>query len=67
MLKCLHCAGEMAPGSLVDSHGVYFRPAETPFFTLTPNKVSLNALMCRSCGRIELRGDTDKLRALLGK
>lgn len=65
MLKCLHCGGALAAGKLVDYHGTRFKPDGAPFFSLTGIKVEIEALMCESCGRIELRGETEKLRAIL--
>lgn len=67
MLQCPHCGGELAPGKLMETHQTRFQPDNTPFFTLTSNNVALKALMCLDCGRIELRGDTAKLRDLLRK
>lgn len=65
MLKCLQCGGALASGKLVDYYKTRFKPDGAPFFSLTGTKVEIEALMCQSCGRIELRGDTEKLREIL--
>ena len=57
----------MAPGKLVDQTKTHFVPKDIPFFTLTSPSVQVQAQMCESCGRIELRGDIEKLRSVLNK
>ncbi|PQV64436.1 hypothetical protein B1R32_105117 [Abditibacterium utsteinense] len=67
MLKCLHCNGTLAPGKLIEGFKTRFQPnnASMPFFSFQNANVEVTALMCESCGRIELRGDTEKLREVL--
>jgi hypothetical protein len=41
-----------------------FRPLETKFLTLETGDVMTKAMMCYSCGVIEIVGDVSKLRRL---
>jgi hypothetical protein len=41
-----------------------FRPQESKFLTLETGDVMTKAMMCRSCGVIEIIGDVNKLRRL---
>jgi hypothetical protein len=55
----------MEPGSLYAPGGMSFRPANTTFWTLTPN-VAIQAFLCLDCGSVELVGDVKKAEALVG-
>jgi hypothetical protein len=41
-----------------------FRPQESKFLTLETGDVMTKAMMCRSCGVIEIIGDVNKLKRL---
>jgi hypothetical protein len=41
-----------------------FRPQDTKFLTLETGDVMTKAMMCRTCGVIEIVGDVNKLRRL---
>ena len=41
-----------------------FRPQDSKFLTLETGDVMTKAMMCRSCGVIEIVGDVNKLRRL---
>ena len=63
--KCYKCGGDLfALGSLLSAVRTSFRPQETKFLTLETGDVMTKALMCRSCGLIEIIGDVNKLRRL---
>ena len=63
--KCYKCGGELfALGSLLSAVRTSFRPQETKFLTLETGDVMTKAMMCRSCGLIEIIGDVNKLKRL---
>ncbi len=63
--SCYRCGGEvMAIGSLISAVRTSFRPQDTKFLTLETGDVMTKAMMCRSCGVIEIVGDVNKLRRL---
>jgi hypothetical protein len=41
-----------------------FRPQESKFLTLETGDVMTKAMMCRTCGVIEIIGDVNKLKRL---
>jgi len=56
-----------APGALISAVSrASFRPQESKFLTLETGDVMTKALMCRTCGVIEIIGDVNKLRRLTG-
>jgi hypothetical protein len=61
---CYRCGGEMAAGALFSAVRTSFRPQESKFLTLATGDVMTKAVMCRSCGVIEIIGDINKLRHL---
>lgn len=66
--SCTRCgAGLPAAGNLESSGRLRFRPDGVQFFTLRTADVSVAAQMCPACGDISLRGDVNKLDALLGR
>ena len=63
--KCYKCGGDLfALGSLLSAVRTSFRPQDTKFLTLETGDVMTKAMMCRSCGRIEIIGDVNKLKRL---
>ena len=63
--SCYRCGGEvMATGSLISAVRTSFRPQDTKFLTLETGDVMTKAMMCRSCGLIEIIGDVNKLKRL---
>jgi hypothetical protein len=63
---CARCGGEMSdPGALYAAVRMSFRPQDARFMTLQTGDVMTKALMCRSCGVIEIIGDVSKLRRLI--
>ena len=63
MANC-KCGGELSPGAMVSGMRTAFRPQESRFLTLETGDVMTKAMMCRSCGIIEIVGDVAKLRRL---
>ena len=65
MEKCHRCGNEMmAVGALYSAVRTSFRPQDSRFMTLESGDVMTKAMMCRSCGVIEIIGDVNKLRRL---
>jgi hypothetical protein len=65
--RCLRCGGgRIEPGALAARGGLSFYPANSTFWTLTPN-VEVRALLCLDCGSVELTGDVKKAEALVGR
>ncbi len=63
--RCTRCAGEMTDGgALYSAVRLSFRPQDARFMTLQTGDVMTKAVMCRSCGLIEIIGDVNKLRRL---
>src|SRR5580693_8475813 len=63
--KCYKCGGDLfALGSLLSAVRTSFRPQESKFLTLETGDVMTKAMMCRSCGVIEIIGDVNKLKRL---
>ena len=63
---CVRCGGELsAPGALYSAVRLSFRPQDAKFMTLQTGDVMTKALMCQSCGTIEIVGDVRKLRHLI--
>jgi hypothetical protein len=68
MATCYRCDGEMmALGALYSAVRTSFRPQESKFLTLETGDVMTKAMMCRSCGTVEIIGDVNKLRRLTGE
>jgi hypothetical protein len=68
MASCYRCDGEMmALGALYSAVRTSFRPQESKFLTLETGDVMTKAMMCRSCGTVEIIGDVNKLRRLTGE
>jgi hypothetical protein len=62
---CKRCGGDvMSMGSLISAVRTSFRPQDTKFLTLETGDVMTKAMMCRSCGVIEIIGDVAKLKRL---
>jgi predicted nucleic-acid-binding Zn-ribbon protein len=65
--KCLRCGGtQLQPGRIQSTGRVWFKPANTKFFTLNTSDVEVRADICLDCGTIELVGDTHKAQSLTG-
>jgi hypothetical protein len=64
MANCARCGGEMSPGAMVSGIRTAFRPQDSKFLTLETGDVMTKAMMCRSCGLVEIIGDVNKLRRL---
>jgi ribosomal protein S27AE len=65
MATCSRCGGEsFSAGALISAVRTSFRPQESKFLTLETGDVMTKAMMCRSCGVIEIIGDVNKLRRL---
>ena len=65
MATCSRCGGEsFASGALISAVRTSFRPQESKFLTLETGDVMTKAMMCRTCGVIEIIGDVNKLRRL---
>jgi hypothetical protein len=67
MSKCIRCGSEQpSPGALYGPTRLSFRPDGTRFLTLETGDVLTKASMCRECGFVEILGDVNKLRRLIG-
>jgi hypothetical protein len=55
-----------APGALYAAVRISFRPQDARFMTLETGEVMTKAMMCRTCGLVEIVGDVNKLRRLTG-
>jgi hypothetical protein len=65
MATCTRCGGEsFAAGAMISAVRTSFRPQDSKFLTLETGDVMTKAMMCRSCGVIEIIGDVNKLRRL---
>jgi hypothetical protein len=65
MATCARCGGEsFAAGAMISAVRTSFRPQDSKFLTLETGDVMTKAMMCRSCGVIEIIGDVNKLRRL---
>jgi hypothetical protein len=65
MAACTRCGGEsFAAGAMISAVRTSFRPQDSKFLTLETGDVMTKAMMCRSCGVIEIIGDVNKLRRL---
>ena len=65
--NCSRCGGEMtAHGALQAAVRLTFRPQDAKFMTLETGDVMTKAVMCQDCGVIEILGDVNKLRRLIG-
>ena len=65
MATCSRCGGDsFAPGAMIAAVRTSFRPQNTKFLTLETGDVMIKAMMCRTCGVIEIVGDVNKLRRL---
>ena len=62
---CGRCGADMTDtGALYSAVRLSFRPQDARFMTLQTGDVMTKAMMCRSCGLIEIIGDVSKLRRL---
>ena len=65
--KCLRCGSELlADGALYGPSRLALRPDDTRFLTMESGHVMTKATMCRECGFVEIVGDVQKLRRLIG-
>jgi hypothetical protein len=65
MATCSRCGGDsFSAGALISAVRTSFRPQASKFLTLETGDVMTKAMMCRSCGVIEIIGDVNKLRRL---
>ena len=65
MATCVRCGGDsFAPGAMISAVRTSFRPQDSKFLTLETGDVMTKAMMCRTCGVIEIVGDVGKLRRL---
>ena len=65
MPTCPRCGGDsFSPGAMISAVRTSFRPQDSKFLTLETGDVMTKAMMCRSCGVIEIVGDVNKLRRL---
>ena len=65
MATCARCGGDsFSAGAIIAAVRTSFRPQESKFLTLETGDVMTKAMMCRSCGVIEIVGDVNKLKRL---
>ena len=59
---CVACGNsELISGSMQSTGKVYFRPAQTKFFTLLEPNISMKGMVFPKCGFIQFFADTEKL------
>jgi hypothetical protein len=65
MATCARCGGDsFSAGAMISAVRTSFRPQDSKFLTLETGDVMTKAMMCRSCGVIEIIGDVNKLKRL---
>ncbi|MGH9139708.1 MAG: hypothetical protein ACRD2I_01055 [Vicinamibacterales bacterium] len=65
MATCHRCGGEsFSAGAMISAVRTSFRPQESKFLILETGDVMTKAMMCRTCGLIEIIGDVNKLKRL---
>lgn len=66
--KCLRCGcARLEPGAIQSTGRIYFRPANSSFWTFKTADVPINANICLECGTVELVGDVKKAESLVGR
>lgn len=66
--KCLRCGTpHLEPGAIQSTGRLYFRPANSRFWTFKTADVPVQANLCLECGALELVGDMKKAEALIGQ
>jgi hypothetical protein len=68
MARCGRCGSDLvAGGALYSPVRMSFRPSDSKFMTLQTGDVMTKAMMCRTCGVIEIVGDVTKLKRLIAE
>lgn len=63
---CIRCRGtRLEPGAVRSTGRIYFRPANTAFWSLRTADVPVEANLCLDCGTVELVADIGKAAALV--
>lgn len=66
-INCNCCgADKLIAGQVQSTGAIYFRPTDVPFLTLTSPNIRVNANMCLGCGAIQLVGEVEQARRVLG-
>jgi hypothetical protein len=66
-IDSLRCGSELIADSALYGPGrLALRPDDTRFLTMESGHVMTKATMCRECGLVEIVGDVQKLRRLIG-
>lgn len=66
--KCFRCGSvRLEPGAIQSTGRIYFRPANSSFWTLRTADVPVEANICLECGTVELVGDVKKAESLIGR
>lgn len=62
---CSACGNDaIVSGSLQSTGTLHFRPSGVKFMTFHTADITVTALMCKSCGHLQLRGDLEKLHLI---
>jgi hypothetical protein len=62
MSTCPFCKETgLVEGTLQSTGAMYFRPSGVKFMTFRTADITVNSYMCRACGGIAIKGDTQKL------
>ncbi|MCZ6663674.1 MAG: hypothetical protein O7B81_00035 [Gammaproteobacteria bacterium] len=65
--SCIRCGGtELSSGSLQSTGKAYFRLARTKFLASKTSDLTVDGEICIACGHIDLVGDAEKARSLVG-
>jgi hypothetical protein len=65
--KCSRCGGtNLTPGFVQSTGKVAFHATDAKFLALGTTRIPVEANMCLDCGCVELVGDVQKARSLVG-
>ncbi len=63
--KCLRCGGtNLKPSELQSTGKIYSRPKDAKLVTVLTTGVPVSALICLTCGHVELIVDTEKVKSI---
>lgn len=66
--KCLRCDSKNTiTGKMGTTGGLHFRPDDTKTLSLSTGDVAVSSILCLDCGFIQLSGDIEKAKRLVGK
>ncbi len=64
--QCVRCGAEnLEPGQIQSTGRLYFRPKNAKFLSKDTANVGVTAVICSTCGTVELLGDLSKLHKIV--